>query len=155
MANSDETPSDMRVDDRSNQQPQSNKKGQKKKNRNGFSNQFKGMTTEMNGHVFQVHSEQKRKGQFEETLRALELYASKIYKNDMVHLTALFKDLVAPILNEPIPPEGKRIVKTKDQQGNDVEEKFLTEGQKLMYTERLKKFVNQEEQMKIYPGWNL
>jgi len=58
------------------------------------------------------------------------------------------KELKYPVIEEPEAPEGKKIIMTKDSTGQQVEEKVLTESQKLMYTERLKKFVNQEEQMK-------
>ena len=61
MANPDDTSSSARVEERNAQQSQSNKKNQKKKNGNGYGNQFKGMTAEMNGHVFQLHSEQKKR----------------------------------------------------------------------------------------------
>ena len=95
----------VRDDNPSNDKSRKYKQGQKK----GSGSFFKGLTSEMNGHVFQVHSEQSKKGQFEDTMTALEIYASKIYKADMIHLTIFFKDLKAPILMEPIPPEGKKI----------------------------------------------
>ena len=37
---------------------------------------FKGETTKMNGHMFQVHSERNDKSQFTETIEALRVYAS-------------------------------------------------------------------------------
>lgn len=51
---------------------QTYKRNNKKKNTN---RNFKGMATEMNGHVFQVHFEQHKREQYEETIAALEIYA--------------------------------------------------------------------------------
>mmetsp|Transcript_14743 Transcript_14743/g.21058 ORF Transcript_14743/g.21058 Transcript_14743/m.21058 type:complete len:119 (-) Transcript_14743:1320-1676(-) len=102
-------------------------------------NAFSIMTPEMGSHVFQLHSEDKLRTQFDKTLSVLELYASKLYKSDMVHLNGLFKDLEEPKLIEPEVPEGKKLVKTKTVDGVETEERVMTEAQRLMYTEQLKK----------------
>ena len=46
---------------------------------------FKGMTAEMNGHVFQTYSEAENKNQFKNTCEALSRYVSKKlkYSRDM------------------------------------------------------------------------
>ena len=49
-----------------------NGKGNKAKNKNGPN--FYGGTREINGHVFQVRSEQTKKGQFQERVDQLKLY---------------------------------------------------------------------------------
>ena len=38
---------------------------------------------EMNGHVFQTNSEQKNRDQFQDTLDALKVYSSKIYRKNI------------------------------------------------------------------------
>ena len=40
---------------------------------------FKGETTKMNGHVFQLHAERSNKAQFTDTMEALRIYASTAY----------------------------------------------------------------------------
>ena len=47
----------------------------------------------MNGQVFQLQLEQKKKGQFQETLDQLQIYASSNYKKDIKHLKILFTDV--------------------------------------------------------------
>ena len=51
---------------------------------------FKGETKEMGGHVFQTHSEQRKRGQFQDTMDALKIYLSTIYKSDIKYLNPLF-----------------------------------------------------------------
>jgi len=135
-----------------NKQGQTNKTNNKSRNRKGRgqnqSNNFIGMTPEMGGHVFQIHSKHKLRTQFDKTLSALELYASKIYQNDMVYLHDIFKNLGAPKLTEPEAPEGTKLVKTKTVDGVETEEGVMTEVQRLMYTKRLKTYINQEELLK-------
>ena len=41
---------------------------------------FKGETAKMNGHVFQTHTERRDKSQFEDTMEALRIYTSSVYK---------------------------------------------------------------------------
>ena len=57
-------------------------------------NTFKGDTAKMNGHVFQLHSERNNKSQFGDTVKALRVYSSEVFKNDIESLTILFTDLV-------------------------------------------------------------
>ena len=71
-------------------------------NRNN-KNTFTGKTKEMNSHVFQLQVEQKRKGQYQETLDQLQVYASATYKRDIKVLKVLFTDLEQPKLAIPIP----------------------------------------------------
>ena len=62
---------------------------------------FTGKTTEMNGQVFQLQAEQRKKGQFQETLDQLWIYSSSIYKKDIKHLKILFTQLEQPQLPKP------------------------------------------------------
>ena len=42
-------------------------------------NTFKGATLEMQKHVFQIHSEQEKREQFEDTTKALKTFVSNKY----------------------------------------------------------------------------
>ena len=57
----------------------------------------------MNSHVFQLQVEQKRKGQFQETLDQLQIYASNTHRKDIKALKILFTELEQPILVPPSP----------------------------------------------------
>ena len=76
-----------------------NKRGSRSKRNNNNNNNkhtvagiidFTGDSTEMNGHVFQVHGEQIKRGQFQDTLDMLRVYASKCMKKDINILNPLF-----------------------------------------------------------------
>ena len=62
---------------------------------------FTGKTREMSGQVFQLQVEQKQKGQFQETLDQLQVYASSSYKKDIKHLKVLFTKLETPTIVRP------------------------------------------------------
>ena len=53
---------------------------------------FNGKTKEMNGQLFLLRVEQK-KGQYQEMLEQLQVYAASAYKNDIKHLKILFAQL--------------------------------------------------------------
>ena len=55
----------------------------------------------MGGHVFQCHSEQRERGQFEETLGALKTFSSTKYVTYIDYLTPIFVNLSQPILIKP------------------------------------------------------
>ena len=57
---------------------------------------FVGETKDMLGNVFQTHSEQKTKTQFEDTMEALKTYASQKYVKRIELLIPLFADLETP-----------------------------------------------------------
>ena len=77
---------------------------------------FKGDTTDMNGHVFQTHSEQRKKNQFNDTLDALKTYVSQKYIKHIDYLMPLFVDLSSPSILMPTPsaPKVKKEVELKD-----------------------------------------
>ena len=55
----------------------------------------------MNGQVFQLQAEQKKKGQFQETLDQLHIYSSSVHKKDRKHLKVLFTELEQPTIVKP------------------------------------------------------
>ena len=67
-------------------------------------NTFTGKTKEMNRHVFQLHAEQKKKGQFRDTLDQLRVYSSSVHKKEIKDLKVLFTHLTQPVLTKPEKP---------------------------------------------------
>ena len=61
-----------------------------------------------------MQSKHGRKGQFEDTLIAIKGYTARTYPLDAAHLEVLFRELKAPVVPEPIAPEGKILVKGGD-----------------------------------------
>ena len=55
----------------------------------------------MNGHVFQLQVEQRKKGQYQETMEQLHVYASNTYKKEIKHLKVLFTQLQKPNIVKP------------------------------------------------------
>ena len=95
-------------------QNRSNNKSNNRNNSSSVSNTvqsnsiaFKGKETGMNGHVFQLPSERRSKGQFKETLEALQLYASKHFKKDIDIFQPLFDNLSMPEITKPVHPRVK------------------------------------------------
>ena len=70
-------------------------------------NNFVGKTKEMHGHVFQLQVERRQKGQFQDTVEQLQVYASSTYKKDIKHLKILFTQLELPNIVKPTPPTSK------------------------------------------------
>ena len=64
----------------------------------------------MNANVFQLHVEQKRKGQYQETLDQLQVYAANMYRKDIKALKVLFTDLEQPTILMPIPKKNPTTV---------------------------------------------
>ena len=77
----------------------------KKRNEENKRNAFVGDTPEMLGHVFQVSSEQRKRGQFQDTLDQLKIYASTNYKKEIKHMRRLFMDIESPQIKKPKPPK--------------------------------------------------
>ena len=105
-------------------------------------NTFKGETGKMNGHVFQLHSERKNKSQFGDTVKALRVYSSETFKNDIESLTILFTDLSEPVLEEPEDPvsvettvEGKKV-------------KTVSKFEEMKYSEKVKQWIRDEKSLK-------
>ena len=100
---------------------------------------FKGETADLHGKVFQLQTEHDKKGQFEDTLEAIQRYVGRVYALDAATLEVLFKELKEPVVTEPPPPEGKVMMK-----GGDPE---VTEWQRLKYLEEIKMFLKSKERM--------
>jgi len=71
----------------------------------GSTNSFRGKVTEMNGNVFQLATERKKKDQFDDTLEALKIYASTKFAEDIAHLDPLFRKLKRPTVAKPVKSE--------------------------------------------------
>ena len=91
----------------------------------------------MNGKVFQLQSEQPRKGQFNDTMKALQLYTGQVYPLDSGFLLPMFKDLSKPKLEEPKKPEPKTAIKGGVAQ--------IDEWDKLRFTEEVKLYLKNKE----------
>ena len=116
-----------------------------------LTNTFKGETAGMQGHVFEVLGERVTKRQFEDTLEALERYAGETYPGEIALLQPLFKRLEYPKVEAPEPPgmETKiKEIKIEDQDESDESTTGPSEWEKLLYTERVKMFLRQEEALK-------
>ena len=75
---------------------------------------FKGETAGMSGHVFQCHSEQRVKGEFDETMGALKTFASTKYVSYIDYLTPIFVDISEPTLVKPKLSNTEETVTLKD-----------------------------------------
>ena len=81
-----------------------NNKGNKKSRRNNpfkTPKSFKGATSELNGHVFEVHSEQPKQNQFQRTIEEFLVFSSREYKELGMHLATLVNTLTTPVATEP------------------------------------------------------
>ena len=88
--------------------------GKKKRSEDNKKSRFAGDTPDMLGHVFQVHSEQRTRGQFQDTLDQLRIYASTNYKKEVKYMRKLFTDIETPIVPRPVrlPRTTRRKVRT-------------------------------------------
>ena len=63
---------------------------------------FTGASSKMLGHVFQVNEEQRKRGQFKETVNTLKMCASENVKKDVRAMETLFGDNIAkPEIKSP------------------------------------------------------
>jgi len=91
----------------------------------------------MLGHVFQVNGEQRKRGQFKDTIDMLRIYIAKSIQREIDKIGCLFDDdIKTPIVNEPdkptILPPAKEITKT----------------QTSIYNARIKFFIKEERSLK-------
>ena len=62
----------------------------------------------MHGHAFQVYGEQKKQGQFKDSINMMKIYASQEYEKEIGLIGCLFEDdIKEPQLDEPMDPTGK------------------------------------------------
>ena len=78
----------------------SKKKWTRTKNQPVYS--CKGKTDGMNGNVFQVNGEQRKKGQFRDTLDKLQVYSAQHHKEHSRLLAVLFEDLTTLQVSKPV-----------------------------------------------------
>jgi hypothetical protein len=113
-------------------------------NRNNHNNSgFQGETAELKGKVFQVHSEQRKRGQFQDTLSALKVYASTVYRKDINSLTCLFTELKVPSVEEPVEAE-KRDVKNED----GTYSKRVTKFTQTVFNDWFKQWIKETNSLK-------
>ena len=92
--------------------------------------------TEMNGNVFQLATERKKKDQFDDTLEALKIYASTKFADDIAHLDPLFRKLKRPTIAKPDKPAPTEI---KNEDGTITVVPVDTMDADI-YKERMKKY---------------
>ena len=69
---------------------------------------FTGNTKDMNGHVFQLHTEQQRRRQFQATLHQLQTFTALHHKKESKAMKVIFTNMEEPILPVPQLPAGKQ-----------------------------------------------
>ena len=60
-----------------------------------------GETAALDRNVFQEHSKQRKRGQFNDTMDVLKVYASTKYVSHIEYLTPIFIDLLPPSITRP------------------------------------------------------
>ena len=103
---------------------------------------FKGATAKMNGNVFQLHSERKNKSQFGDTVKALSVYSSEVFKNDIEALTSLFTDLAEPKVEQPEDPKEVKIMV------GGIETVKISKFEEMKYTEKVKQWIRDDKSLK-------
>jgi len=97
----------------------------------------------MMGAVFQCHSEQQKRGQFDEAMGALKTFASTKYVSHIDYLTPIFTDLTQPTLIKPFLSSTKTQVTLKD------DSKIMTDSALREKTEeykiKLKEYLQDEK----------
>jgi hypothetical protein len=106
-------------------------------------NNFKGETTGMNGNVFQTHAEQRKRGQFQDTLDALRIFASTAYRKDIHFLTRLFTDLQVPFVPKPDEPIATTVTIVD---GKEV--KTLSKFDETVFQEQVKQWIKDSTSLK-------
>ena len=129
-----------------------NNQGQRQQQRNGNRRRqnmrtstsiFKGDVELMNGNVFQLHTECKKRGQFQDTLDALNALASTEYKKEVRYLDPLFRKLEAPSVPLPTKPEQIAI---KNEDGSYT---YHDDPVKMdIYREEIKAYVGKMDRLK-------
>ena len=109
-------------------------------------NNFRGATPGMQGHVFQVHSEQRKSGQFDDTMNALKTFASNKYVQHIDYLTPIFVDLSEPQLVKPTLKSTKEELTLKDGTKREIE--TASEEDKIEYTIKMKRYLKEVKELK-------
>ena len=51
--------------------------------------------------MFQVHAEQRKRGQFQDSIAGMKVWASTAYKEESIYLDSIFDDLTEPVIHVP------------------------------------------------------
>ena len=94
---------------------------------------FKGETTELHGHVFQLYEESNDHTQFNRTLEAVDRYCNKTFTD--VDMRAVFKELKQPEAKKPEKP--------------DINDPDVDEVDVDAYKEELKEYVKEKKKLKL------
>ena len=103
---------------------------------------FKGKANDMDRHVFQVHSEQRKKRQFDVTMKQLSVFVSTNYTAQAKHLAPLFRDLSPPSI--PKPKMGTTKTKYKDTTEIELVKEETTDFDKTVFAEKVKIWIKEE-----------
>lgn len=107
---------------------------------------FEGETPGMSGYVFQCHSEQRKRGQFKETMGALKTFASTKYVSHIDYLTPFFFDLSEPALIKPTLTSKKSTITLN--YGTTKEISSASQDELEEFRLKLKDFINDEKAVK-------
>ena len=144
MKNEDSKPSSPKKGDTKDENVQNKKQGHQDKN-SKHGSQFKGETPGMQGRVFCLQSKQTKKGEFKDTMEALERYAGRAYPLDTTKLQTLFKNLVKPSFEEPTIPTSKATSKTTGAEGEEPYQP--TKWEKIKFVEEYKLYLKSQERL--------
>ena len=105
---------------------------------------FKGESIAMNGAVFEIHVEQPPKGQFQDTLDALKIYSSTMYKLDIDSLNVLFIDITEPTIVTHTEPIAQELINAQGISTVIPLSKF----QETVYNEEIKLWIKDTKRLK-------
>ena len=85
--------------------------GHKRWGKWGYKQQFARNTKDMNAHVFQLNTKQRKKWQFQDTLDQMFVYAGATnYTQEIKHLKIIFTNLEEPKIDVPQLPSVQRLL---------------------------------------------
>ena len=107
---------------------------------------LKGETVGISRHVFQCHSEQRKWGQFEETIGELKTFASTKYVLYIDYLTSIFVNRTQPILIKPTLSRKKETLVLENKEARTIESSTQEEIEEFRI--KLKEFLKDEKAIK-------
>ena len=90
------------------------------------------MKGESRGHVFQLHTEQQRRGQFQNTLNQLHTFVAIHHKKEAKAMKVVFTNLEEPTLAVLQPPTEKRL---------------MTKVEETLFAQETKQYVKRNENL--------
>ena len=103
---------------------------------------FKGECPDMDGCVFQVNGEKRKKGQFRETMEKLRVYSAIHHKKHSKMLTVLFNDLAEPRPERPVTPTKTAI--TGDDRKTEMK---VADFDKEVYKAEIKCYASEKREL--------